>query len=46
LNELIRMGINPYPAERFEVNATATEIKEKFVQDNTLFQEVSIAAGL
>jgi len=46
LNELRKLGINPYPAEGYVVNVTASEIKEKFLADNTLFQEVSIAGRI
>jgi lysyl-tRNA synthetase class 2 len=40
------LGINPYPAPLYEVNAKSTEILEKFPLDNTLFQEVSIAGRI
>jgi lysyl-tRNA synthetase class 2 len=46
LNELRKLGIDPYPAEGFKVNVTAEEIKEKFPNDNSLFQEVSIAGRI
>jgi len=46
LNELRKLGIDPYPAEGYEVNVTAKEIKEKFPQDHSLFQEVSIAGRI
>ena len=46
LNELKKLGINPYPAALYEVNAKSTEILEKFPQDNTLFQNVSIAGRI
>ena len=44
--ELENMGINPYPAPTFEVNATTREIHEKYPQDNSLFQEVHIAGRI
>lgn len=44
--EMRRLGIDPYPAPLFEVNAKTTEILEKFPQDNSLFQEVSIAGRI
>lgn len=44
--ELEAMGINPYPAPTFEVNVTAEEIARKFPQDNSLFQDVSIAGRI
>ncbi|NLF42058.1 MAG: lysine--tRNA ligase [Bacteroidales bacterium] len=46
LNELRSLGINPFPADNFDVNATTTEILEKFPNDNSLFQEVSIAGRI
>ncbi len=46
LKELVDLGIEPYPAESFEVNASAVEIQSKFPTDNTLFQEVSIAGRI
>jgi len=46
LNELRKMGVEPYPAQGFDVNVTAREIKDKFPQDNSLFQEVSIAGRI
>lgn len=46
LDTLREIGINPYPAEMFPVNCNAKEIKEKFPQDNTSFQEASIAGRI
>ncbi len=46
LKELKELGVNPYPAAEFEVNAKSTEIKEKYPQDNSLFQDVSIAGRI
>ena len=46
LDDLLQLGINPYPAAEYEVNATTKEILEKFPQDNSLFQEVSIAGRI
>jgi lysyl-tRNA synthetase, class II len=46
LNELLRLGINPYPPDTFEVNAHATEIKKKFTEDQSLFQDVSISGRI
>lgn len=46
LNELKKLGINPYPANLYEVNATSSDIHEKFPTDNTLFQNVSIAGRI
>ncbi len=46
LEELQKLGINPYPAESYEITATAKEIHENFPADNTLFQDVSIAGRI
>ena len=46
LNELISLGINPYPPETFEVNVRAAEIKEKYPSDPSLFQQASIAGRI
>ena len=46
LAELKKLGINPYPAALYEVNCKSAEILEKFPQDNTLFQNVSIAGRI
>lgn len=46
LKELVDLGIEPYPADSFEVNTSAVEIQSKFPTDNTLFQEVSIAGRI
>ena len=46
LNELIRLGINPYPPETFEVTAHASEIKKHYTEDTSLFQDVSISGRI
>ncbi len=46
LQELIRLGINPYPPESFPVNVTANEIREKYPKDQTLYQDASIAGRI
>jgi len=46
LNELIKLGINPYPPEMFEVTAHSAEIKNKFPGDQTLYQNVSISGRI
>lgn len=46
LQELVRLGIDPYPPQTFEVNTNAREIREQFVPDQGLFQEVSIAGRI
>jgi len=46
LNELIKLGVNPYPPETYGVNTTATEIKQRFSGDPSLFQDISIAGRI
>ena len=46
LKELYDLGVDPYPAAEFGVNATAAEIHEKFAADNSLFQDVTIAGRM
>ena len=46
LNELKKLGINPYPAALYEVNVKSSEILERYPKDNTLFQNVSIAGRI
>ena len=46
LEELRKLGIEPYPAEKFEVNVTAKEILENFPKDESLYQEISIAGRI
>lgn len=44
--ELMQMGIDPYPAAMFQVNATAKDIKENFERRSNDYQEISIAGRL
>ncbi|MCD4729776.1 MAG: lysine--tRNA ligase [Bacteroidales bacterium] len=46
LEELNKLGINPYPAELFDVNVSSKEIRENFPKDNSLYQEVTIAGRI
>jgi lysyl-tRNA synthetase class 2 len=46
LTELLNLGIDPYPADLFPVNATAAEINEKFDKEKQNFQEVTIAGRI
>jgi len=46
LNELIRLGIVPYPSELFEITANAATIREQFPIDPASFQHVSIAGRI
>lgn len=45
LQELINLGINPYPADEFEVNVNTLEIHENW-PDKKAFNEVSIAGRI
>ena len=46
LEELEKLGINPYPANRYEVNTTAHQILENFPHNNDHFQNVSISGRI
>ncbi len=46
LQELKALGIDPYPADTYEVNVTASEILENFPKDENSFQEISIAGRI
>ena len=46
LEELITLGINPYPADEFLVNVNATEILLNFSNDNSKYQDISIAGRI
>ena len=46
LDELTKLGINAYPQAEYKVNAYANQILEDFPNDNTLFQEVSLAGRI
>lgn len=44
--QLLQMGIDPYPAETYEVTAYAQEILEGFAQNPERYQNVSLAGRL
>jgi lysyl-tRNA synthetase class 2 len=46
LNEIIKLGINPYPAELFEVNASAADIHQNFEREKGDYQNISIAGRI
>ncbi|MCF8303974.1 MAG: lysine--tRNA ligase [Bacteroidales bacterium] len=46
LKELSKLGIEPYPAESYDVNVTAEEIHKHFPDDNSLYQDVSLAGRI
>lgn len=46
LQEIRNLGIDPYPAQLFDVNTNTTEIKENYNATENNFQNVSIAGRL
>lgn len=44
--ELMKMGVDPYPAAMFQVNATSADIKENFDRRPNDYQDISIAGRL
>lgn len=46
LNELNKLNINAYPPEEIHVNAYASDILEKFPENQELFQEVIMAGRM
>ena len=46
LEELQKLGINPYPADLFEINTSASEILEKYPADQEAFKNVSFAGRI
>lgn len=44
--ELMKMGIDPYPAEQFEVNVTAHEIQTYYEVNKLDYKDISIAGRL
>lgn len=46
LDKIRDLGIDPFPAEQFEINASAKQINEEFNAEAGNFQEVSLAGRL
>ncbi len=46
LDELLKLGINPYPADLFEINVTAKEIHDKFQAGSEAFKNISFAGRI
>lgn len=44
--ELMKLGIDPYPAELFEVNVTAADILKNYENDKLNYKAISIAGRL
>ena len=46
LDELNKLGVDPYPSERFEVNVTTADIHENYEKRKTDYKNISIAGRL
>lgn len=46
LQELIKLGVNPYPAELFEVNSNAKDISDNYERDKISYKNISIAGRI
>jgi lysyl-tRNA synthetase class 2 len=46
LKRLRELGINPYPAAEYKINATASEIKQKFDAEKKNYQDVVLAGRI
>ena len=46
LEEIIKLGYNPYPADVFEVNVSAKDIKENYERDKLSYKNISIAGRI
>lgn len=46
LNQLRELGIDPYPAEAFEINANAEDILANYERDKTAYKNISIAGRI
>jgi len=46
LEEIKKLGIDPYPAAEFLINAAASDIKEHYEQDKLNYKDISIAGRL
>lgn len=46
LEEIIKLGINPFPPEQFEVNASAKDILENYERNKTDYKNISIAGRI
>jgi lysyl-tRNA synthetase class 2 len=46
LQRLIELGIEPFPAEQFEVNATSKDILENYKEGNSDYENISIAGRI
>ncbi|GAB4132728.1 MAG: lysine--tRNA ligase [Raineya sp.] len=44
--ELMKLGIDPYPAETYEVNASIADILRNYEKDKTAYKNISLAGRL
>ena len=44
--ELRKLGINPYPAEAFDINVNARDIRENYERDKTSYKNISFAGRI
>ncbi len=46
LKEIIKLGINPYPADEFKINSNSKELNENYDAEKNNFQDVIIAGRI
>ncbi|MDI9340571.1 MAG: lysine--tRNA ligase [Sediminibacterium sp.] len=46
LDELKKLGVNPFPPEEFQVNVTAQDIKDNYERDKLNYKNISIAGRI
>ncbi len=46
LNQLRELGINPYPAEAYEINANSADILKNYEREKTAYKNISIAGRI
>ena len=46
LKQLRQLGINPYPAEAYEINANAADILANYEKDKTAYKTISLAGRI
>jgi len=46
MQKIIELGINPYPAAKYEVTAYSQEIKDKYSEEENNYQDISIAGRI
>ncbi len=46
LQKLVDLGINPYPAAKYDVNAYSQEIKDNFSEEENNLQDITIAGRI